>query len=100
MLDLVVRDVSAAVSTRRLQLIKELQGLLDDGAAPPHTRSHGGSSAQQEPKTSVPLAFPPISMSVQLDTVGTLIVNDGDEDGRRCPTGGGCCPRSVCVTHG
>ena len=79
-LDLVVRDVSAAVSTRRLQLIKELQGLLDDGAAPPHTRSHGGSSAQQEPKTSVPLAFPPISMSVQLDTVGTLIVNDGDED--------------------
>ena len=79
-LDLVVRDVSAAVSTRRMQLIKELQGLLDDGAAPPHARSHGGSSAQKEAKTSVPLAFPPISMSVQLDTVGTLIVNDGDED--------------------
>ena len=79
-LDLVVHDVSAAVSTRRLQLIKELQGLFDDGAAPPHARSHGGSSAQKEAKTSVPLAFPPISMSVQLDTVGTLIVNDGEED--------------------
>jgi len=83
-LDLVVRDVSVAISTRRVQLLRELFSLLDDGSGPPHGQSgRPHVLIQKDTKSappSTPLAFPPISMSVQLDTVGTLIVNDGDED--------------------
>lgn len=79
--DIVARDVSVAVSTRRLQLIRELQSLLDD--------SKGGGQQPEKPPLPSPLllpnvskgagrpsTLPQLSVSLQVDTIGLLALND------------------------